>query len=137
VSDEREDVSPHRRVLASAVVENHDATGFDLVDVITDRARRLPCWPVEDRERPAGHAEAWIERLDVQTLPRDAESIQRVTDRRRVKPGRAFKILVVHASGFSVLCSCSVSRFGSEFMVRVHRSASGLAGQHRASNREE
>src|SRR6185503_6693918 len=76
MGNERQNVSPHGGVLASTVVEHHDASGFDLVDVITNRARRLPRRPVEDRERPASQAEARVEWLDVQTLPRNAESIE-------------------------------------------------------------
>jgi hypothetical protein len=64
--DEREDVAPHGRILAAAVVEHDHATRFDVIDVVTNGPRWLAGWPVENRERPPGQSEAWIERLDVE-----------------------------------------------------------------------
>jgi hypothetical protein len=95
VGDPREDIAPHSRVLPAAVVQHHDAPRPHIIDVIANRAGRTACRAVEDRECAAGKPEARIERLDVQALPGDAESIERIADRGRVEPGCANQVEVV------------------------------------------
>ena len=95
VRDPRQDVAPHGRILAAAVVQHHHAPRPHIVDVVTNRAGGIARGAIQDREGAAGQAEAWIERLDVQALPGDAESIERVADRRRIELRGALHIGVV------------------------------------------
>jgi ABC-type hemin transport system ATPase subunit len=95
VGDPRQNVAPHRRILASAVVQYHDAPGPHIVDVVADRAGRVAGGPVEDRERAPGQPEARVERLDVEALAGDAEPIERIADRRRVELGRPHQVDIV------------------------------------------
>ena len=95
VGDPGEDVAPHGRILAAAVVQHHHAARQHIVDVIADRAGRVARGTVENRERAAGQPEAGIERLDVQALAGDAEPIERVADRRRVELRGTIQIGVV------------------------------------------
>ena len=103
VSHPGQDVAPHRRVLAAAVVEHDHAPRLDIVDVVADSPGRLAGGPVQNRERTTGHAETRVERLDVQTLAGDAQSIERIADRCRVESGRTIEIVVVRHYFLSIV----------------------------------
>ena len=67
-------------MFAAAVVQHHDATRRDIVDVVADRAGGLARGPVQDGERAAGQAHAVVERLDAKALPGDAEAVHGVAE---------------------------------------------------------
>jgi hypothetical protein len=73
-----QNVAPHGCVFAPAVINRHDGTRRDVINEIANRARRLPDWPIEHRERAARQAKARIAGLDVQALAADAEPVQSV-----------------------------------------------------------
>ena len=87
--DPGENIAPYGGVLPTAVVQHHDAPRGHIVDVVTDRAWRLAGGSVQNRERASGEPEGVVERLDVQTLTGDTQTIERVAERGGVELRRA------------------------------------------------
>ena len=74
---------------------HHHTPRPHFVDVVTNRAGGSTRGAIQDREGAAGEAESWIEWFDVQALPGDAESIERIADRGRIEPRGALHVGVV------------------------------------------
>src|SRR6185437_3445350 len=84
-----QDVSPHRGVLASTIIDHHNGTRRHVIDEFAHRASWLSYRTIEHRECAPSEAKARVARLDVQTLSGDAQPIKRVADRCRIKLARA------------------------------------------------
>ncbi len=83
VADGGQDVAPHGGVAASAVVDDDHLACAHIVDVVADGAAGRPDRKHAHRERLPDQPEVPGEWHDPQALPRDAEPIEGVGQRRR------------------------------------------------------
>jgi hypothetical protein len=71
-----EDIAPHRDILAPAVIENENRTGSNIIDIVPNSPRRLRGWAVQESEGAPRHAKLLGSRLNLRTLPVDAQLIE-------------------------------------------------------------
>src|ERR1700741_4107557 len=105
----REDIAPDRHIVATAVVEHHDAARCYVVDIVTDRTGRIGGWPIQQRVRSANKTKLRIERGNALALPCNAAAIEGIADRGGVEPGSAPEVCIVrvvaHLCRSSIMCS--------------------------------
>src|SRR5262245_10153525 len=81
----RQDVAPHRRVFAAAVVDNDHVALRYIIDEVTDGSGWHARWSVKQCEGPAGQTKPGIEWFDTQALTGNAKPVKRIAERGRIE----------------------------------------------------
>ena len=90
-------VTPDGGIFATAIVEDDDSTGWQIVDVVANRTGFFRIKrSIKNGVRTSRHAKRVITRLDAKALTGDTQLVHRITECCGIQPGRTLYIAVSH-----------------------------------------